>query len=86
MPLARKCCISDDYFSGFETIIDIDYFDSLEEIVRYVKLCLIKSLTKLKLEQLVKKATEKNFHIHDREINNILSENENSIIWVCGHC
>jgi len=86
MPSARKCCISDDYFSGFETIIDADYFDSLEEIVRYVKLCLIKSLTKLKLEQLVKKATEKNFHIHDREINNILSENENSIIWVCGHC
>ena len=34
MPSARKCCISDDDFSGFETIIDIDYYDSLEEIVR----------------------------------------------------
>ena len=61
MPLARKCCISDNDFSGFEIIIDLDYYDSLEEIVSYVKTHLIKSLTKLKLELLVVKATEKKF-------------------------
>ena len=86
MPLARKCCISDNDFSGFEIIIDLDYYDSLEEIVSYVKTHLIKSLTKLKLELLLVKATEKKFHIHDREIGTILLSEENSTIWICGHC
>ena len=48
MPNPRKCSISDDLFSGFEIIIDMDYYDSLQEIVDYVKSCLIKSLTKLR--------------------------------------
>lgn len=86
MPNPQKCSISDDLFSGFEVIIDMDYYDSLQEIVDYVKSCLIKSLTKLKLEYIIKKVNEKNFHIHDRSIGQILLNNNDSTIWVCGHC
>ena len=86
MPLPRRCCISDNEFRGFEIIIDLDYYDSLEEIVGYVKYHLINSLTKLKLESLVKKANEKKFHIHDIEMGNLLMSNEKSTIWICGHC
>ena len=47
---------------------------------------LVNSLTKLKLESLVKKANEKKFHIHDIEMGNLLMSNEKSTIWICGHC
>ena len=86
MPLPRRCCISDNEFWGFEIIIDLDYYDSLEEIVAYVKYHLVNSLTKLKLEGMIKKANEKKFHIHDIEMGTLLMSDENSTIWICGHC
>ena len=86
MPLPRRCCISYNEFWGFEIIIDLDYYDSLEEIVAYVKYHLVNSLTKLKLEGMIKKANEKKFHIHDIEMGTLLMSDENSTIWICGHC
>jgi|TARA_B110000037_G_scaffold4340_1_gene4724 hypothetical protein len=86
MPNPRKCCISDDLFSGFEIIIDLDYYDSLGEIVDYVKSHLIKSLNKINLEFVAEKAKKKIFHIHDRTIGQILINENDSTIWICGHC
>ena len=86
MPKPRKCCISDDMFSGFEIVIDLDFYNSLEEIVDYVITHLINSLNKFKLEILGTQAKQKDFHIHDITISQLLLNGDDSIIWVCGHC
>ena len=38
------------------------------------------------LEYIIKKVNEKNFHIHDITIGQILLNNNDGTIWICGHC
>ena len=79
------CKISDEHFSGFETEIDLDYVESIEDICKQVKNTLCVHLESYNFESLLNIANNKNFHIHDYEFGEILINSPN-ILWVCSHC
>tara|TARA_B110000495_G_C22373401_1_gene242463 strand:- start:142 stop:393 length:252 start_codon:yes stop_codon:yes gene_type:complete len=76
--------ISDELFQGFEVILDLDYFENIEEICAQVKKTLKTHLEMHKFERLVEALKTKNFHIHDEEFGTILLKSQ--IVWVCTHC
>ena len=79
----RTLICSSDLFQGFEVIIDIRYYQSINEIIEHFKNELISVLNKYKLEILCKKCESINFHIHTHTIDEILMTNDN--IYIC-HC
>lgn len=79
------CKISDDHFSGFETTVDLNYVDSMEEICEQVKKRLYVVLQDNNLETLLNIANNKNFHIHGHQFGEILI-NPPKIVWICSHC
>ena len=80
----RTFIISDELFSGFESIIDLDEVDSIEEIISIVVNKLSILLKNAKLQILFNKVSKTNFHIHDFSFTDILL-NEN-IYYICNHC
>jgi len=81
-----KFTISDEFFSGYEVPLNLNYFESIEDICFQVKQTLMTFLEINKLEELKRKASEINFHIHDYEFGNLLLMPENTTVWVCSHC
>ena len=81
-----KFTISDEYFSGYEVSLDLNYFESIEDICFQVKQTLITFLEMNNLTALKRKAEKINFHIHDYEFGNLLLMPENTRVWVCSHC
>ena len=86
MPTPRVCQISDDTFGGFEVVIDLDYFYTLDEISAFIKTTLINSLKRVHLEVLVNTAKNKKLHIHDKNFCQLRNMNADDILYVCGHC
>tara|TARA_B110001452_G_C14817087_1_gene285209 strand:- start:100 stop:411 length:312 start_codon:yes stop_codon:yes gene_type:complete len=81
-----KFTISDEFFSGYEVPLDLNYFESIEDICFQVKQTLMTFLEVNKLRELKRKAEKLNFHIHDLEFGNLLLMPENTVVWVCSHC
>ena len=86
MPTTRMCQISDETFGGFQINVDLDYYYDTSEVANYVREKLIGSLEKLHLGQLVVRAREKNFHIHDYDIYDLRKSKNDKIIYICAHC
>ena len=82
----RKFTISDDHFSGFSQMIDLDEFDSLNEICSTVYGSIFKLLTRYNFIILLEKLKEKNFHIHDYTFESLLMSNSNKEFFICSHC
>ena len=59
MPTPRVCQISDDTFGGFEVVIDLEYFYTLDVISAFIKTTLINYLKRVHLEVLVNNAKNK---------------------------
>ena len=78
--------VSDVLFQGFEILLDLDYYDSNEEICNQMKQSLIGFLENHNFEVLVLKAQDLNLHIHDVEFGTILLADEDDEVWVCGGC
>ena len=77
---------SDEFFQGYEVKLDLDYFETLDEIYKQVTETLKCHLELHKFEILLEKLKEKNFHIHGEEFGSILLKSEEDIVWVCSHC
>ena len=86
MPTPRVCQISDEIFGGFEMVIDLDYFYSLDEIAQHVKTTLTNSLQRLHLVTLVNQIKNKQFHIHDKNFCQLRNMQNDAILYICGHC
>ena len=56
--------ISDKHFQGYEVTLDLDYFETMEEICNQVTNTLKTHLELHKFEQLLERLKEKDFHIH----------------------
>ena len=83
----RTFQISDDLFWGFSRKIDLDYFDSNEEIIQEMKRQLKLFLQQENFEVLIEKLEKKEFHMP--EFGDILIKpelNEQAIIYMCSHC
>ena len=78
--------ISDELFQGYEVVLDLDYYESMEEICEQVVRTLTTHLELHKFEILLDKLKQKNFDIHDETFGNILLKSQDEIVWVCTHC
>lgn len=81
----RKFTISDELFSGFSSIIDLNIMHNKQDIIDVITNNLKNKLNKIGLEMLVSKLLRCNFHIHDYEFEDILLSNKNTIFWICNH-
>ena len=86
MPNPRIFRVSDDLFQGFTVTIDLDYYDSNEEICRHLKRHLVGFFEAHGLETLATKANQLRLHIHDIDFCQILLSEPNKEFWICGHC
>ena len=84
----RKFIISSDVFGGFETMVNINSVNSLEEIINQVKYHLLSVLNMYIFERLIENYTERieEFHIHNYTIEDIKNSSSIQIFWVCDHC
>ena len=78
--------VSDELFQGYEVVLDLDYYDSNEQICAQIVQTLKTHLELHKFEILLGKLHDKSFHIHDDEFGDILLMSQDSIVWVCSHC
>ena len=74
--------ISDDLFWGWKTQVNLDNFETTQEIIEYIKICLSSFLLEHNLEVLAEKLKEKTYFIPC--IEEIISSRE-PIIYVCNH-
>jgi len=86
MSVYRKFSISCEYFSGFTKNINIEEFDSLDEIIVSVVSSLESILIESNLEMLVKKLRTLNFHVHDYNFLDVLTSADNRVFYICSHC
>ena len=74
--------ISDKHFQGYEVTLDLDYFETMEELCNQVTNTLKTHLELHKFEQLLERLKEKDFHIHDETMGSILLKSQDDIVWV----
>ena len=86
MPNPRTFRVSDDLFQGFTITIDLDYYDSNEEICRQMQQSLVGFFGNHGLETLMAKANELRLHMHNIDFCQILLSESDKEFWVCGHC
>ena len=86
MQFYRTFIISCKYFGGFEINIDVNQYDSVEELILYAISQLKETLTKNKLNNLVEmlNKTTHQYHIHDYDFTDILLKN--NTYYICNHC
>ena len=81
----RTCKISDELFQNYEVIIDLINYNNLDSICTYVTQNLICCLKKNNLHHLSSLVSKKNFHIHNRNLEELYNGEIGDIIWVCCH-
>jgi hypothetical protein len=78
--------ISDEIFWGFNIKININNFNSFEELIKYTLNELIIFLNNNNLLNLVDKAKELNLHNHNFNSYNELYNTNDEIIYLCNNC
>ena len=82
----RTFCISGSIFSRYQTIINLDIIDSIEDIINVIIKRIkddMKNYPRILLEL---DREEKKFHIHDYKFGDILLSEPGQIFYVCSHC
>lgn len=82
----RKVSISDEIFSYYTTLVDLDEVDNINDIIDIITKKLENLLKKNNLESLVNLLSNRNFHIHDFTFEQILLSKPEKEFWVCSHC
>jgi len=78
--------ISDELFQGYEVVLDLDYYETMEGIYEQVTSTLKAHLELHKFERLLERLKLKKFHIHDETFGSVLLKSQTDIVWVCSHC
>jgi hypothetical protein len=83
--MIREFRISCTTFGGFSLKVDLNTFNSVDEIIKHVLVILESHLSALNLEHLVEKlkVNKSNYHIHDYELGYILLNDK--IYYICNH-
>ena len=82
----RKTCISGGTFWGYETYVDIDEIETLEDIVNKSISNLKNDLNNIKLVELLNNLDPRVFHIHSTDLGSIFISEPDIIIYICNHC
>ena len=78
--------VSDKLFQGYTVNMDLNYYETVDDISTEVKNRLIQKLEENNFEILAEEAKKRNFHIHDFDIAVILIADKEVEFWVCSHC
>lgn len=85
--MQRIIQISDELFWGYNKIVEVDKYKSFEELGLVIKKDLILMLKMNNLEILKEKAEKLNLHNHNYDsYEEMIKTNDDSIIYLCGHC
>jgi len=84
--MLKKIQISDEYFWGFNRIIDITIFNSFDELGYYIKNELIVFLNENNLLNLVEIAQKLKLHNHNFHNYEDIYNTNDTIIYLCGGC
>jgi hypothetical protein len=85
MPNFRTFIYSHNVFQGFTRKIDLDYVESIDEIIKKLHGELITYLEKEKLEVLIQSTDIKRLHIHDFTFGDILMSESDKVYYICDH-
>lgn len=81
----RKFVASSDIFSDFTVEISLYDVETIEDIIKYFVKRLRECLLKNNFTNLVQKVDEKNFHIHGKTIEMILTSRYTETFFICDH-
>jgi hypothetical protein len=76
---------SDNLFQGYEVVLDVNYYENLEQLCKQAVTTLKNHLNLHKFELLIPKLEEKDFHIHDLQFGEILLMSQEETVWICAH-
>ena len=82
----RNACISGGTLWGYETFVDLDTCENLQDIV---KMCITSAkelLRSIKLIDLNNTINIGDFHIHGYTFEDILMSDSDFVIYICNHC
>ena len=82
----RKFIASSELFGGYEVYIDLNYCNTLDDIVNIFHENLLGFLNQNNLRELVIKLKDSNFHIHTFTFEDICISDEDNVFHVCDHC
>ena len=82
----RKIIASSELFSGFEVIIDIRYFDTMDQIIKHFHKKLLSLFEDHKLDILRSECAQCKFHCHTHTFDEILMNLDQRDIYLCDHC
>ena len=85
-PNIRKFVASSDLFNGFELDIDLNYCNSLDDIVNTFYENLYNVLLNHKFEYLINEVKKCRFHVHDFTFEDIITSKIEKIFYICDHC
>ena len=85
-PNIRKFIASSELFSGFEVYIDLNYCNSLDDIVNTFYDDLYNFLNSHNLVALVNQVKLSKFHIHSFTFEKIITSDKDTIYHICDHC
>jgi predicted translin family RNA/ssDNA-binding protein len=85
MPNFRTFIYSHNVFQGFTRKIDLDYVESIDDIIKKLHNELITYLQHEKLKTLIRKVDIKRLHIHDFTFGDILISEPEKVFYVCDH-
>jgi len=82
----RKLIASSELFSGFEVIIDIRYFDTMDHLIKHFHRELFTFFEDNKLDILKSECLQCDFHCHTHSFDEILMNFDNKDVYLCDNC
>jgi len=82
----RTFCISGSIFSRYQTIINLDMVDSVEDIIKVIIKRMKYDMQNYPSILIELDREEKKFHMHDYKFGDILISEPEQIFYICSHC
>ena len=82
----RNVCISGGTLWGYETLVDLDMCENLQDIINVCITAAKDTLRSIKLIDISDTIKESDFHIHSYTFEDILMTEPDFIIYICNHC
>ena len=80
----RSFTVSDDLFSGFKVMVDMDIVENIGDIVTIVYDELLNTLGNMSI--LTEKLKTRRFHMHNVTFAQILMSDPLARFYICSHC
>jgi hypothetical protein len=86
MKTYRKFIASSEYFLGYEVLIDITVYNSIDTIITYFYEHLMNTLVINNFEIFIEYLKQRKLHIHDFVYEDIKNSHPSQIFYICDRC